>query len=132
MKTSLPLDKAQFDAKVTQLEALARNWAERECSTFDEAVRRAAGLPQTSGSIWTMPPIDSKRVVSLLVELEPILGCKLPSALIRRGGYRNTDDLVKDLGQRIRERCGDSSPTNSSPRGPAERELTRATRNVSR
>jgi len=124
MKTSLPLDKAQFDEKATQYEVLTRDWADRECTTFDEAVHRAAGLPQTSGgSIWKMPSIDSKRVVSLLVELEPVFGCRLPSALIRRGGYRNTDDLVNDLKQKIRERCRDSSAVNASPPGP-EGELT--------
>jgi hypothetical protein len=132
MKTSLPLDKAQFDEKVAQFEVLSRDWADRECTTFDEAVRRAAGLPQTSGgSIWKMPSIDSKRVVSLLVELEPIFGCRLPSALVRRGGYRNTEDLVNDLKQKIRERCRDSSAANSSPPG-AEGELTAVGPTVSR
>jgi hypothetical protein len=126
VKTSLPLDEAQFDAKVTQFEALTRDWADRECTTFDEAVRRAAGLPETSGgSIWKMPSIDSKRVVSLLVELEPILGCRLPSALIRRGGYKDTVDLVNDLRQRIRESCR----ANSSPQGAAG-ELTGAASTV--
>jgi hypothetical protein len=117
MKTSLPLSKAEFDGRVTQYEALTRDWADRECTTFDEAVRQAAGLPQTSGSIWKMPSIDSKRVVSLLVELEGILGCRLPSALIRRGGYKNTDDLVNDLKQKIRDRCSDASGASSSPTG---------------
>ena len=132
MKTSLPLDKSQFDEKASQYEALTRDWADRECTTFDEAVRRAAGLPQTSGgSIWNMPSIDSKRVVALLVELEPIFGCRLPSALIRRGGYANTDDLVTDLKQKIREGCRDSSAVPSSPQGP-EGELTAAGPTVSR
>jgi hypothetical protein len=132
MRKSLPLEKAQFDAKVTQFEALVRDWADRECTPFDEAVRRAAGLPPTSGgSIWKMPSIDSKPVVTLLVELEQILGCRLPSELIRRGGYKNADDLVNDLRQKIRERCCDSSGTNSSPHG-AEGELTAGMPTVSR
>ena len=130
MKTSLPLDKTQFDGRVPQFEALTRDWADRECTTFDEAVRRAAGIPQASGgSIWSMPSIDSKRVVSLLVELEPIFGCRLPSALIRRGGYVNTDDLLNDLRQRIRDRCPDSSADSNAD---AKAELTSATPTESR
>src|SRR3954454_19725611 len=68
MKT-IPLSKAQFDVKAGDLDALARDWAERECTSFDEAVRRAGGAPENDGSIWDMPTIDSKTVVSLLAEL---------------------------------------------------------------
>lgn len=104
----LPLDKVKFDAKAVELEALTRDWADRECTSFDEAVRRAAGLPKgNGGSIWDMPAIDSKRVVSLLVELEQMLGCNLPSALIKRGGYRDTDALVANLLPKIRHNCPD-------------------------
>ena len=88
-----------------------RDWAERECTSFDQAVRKAAGVPSTGGgSIWDMPTIDSKRVASLLVELEPVLGCRLPSALIKRGGYENAEDLLADMLPKIRERCS-VSPT---------------------
>jgi hypothetical protein len=109
MSVGLP-NKAEFDVKLPQLEALARDWAERECTSFDAAVRRAAGDEQEEGSIWDMPAIDSKRTVSLLVELEPVLGgCKLPSSLIKRGGYASVDDLIAKLFPKIRERCPDAT-----------------------
>ena len=112
----LPVDKVQFDAKAPELKALTRDWADRECTPFDEAVRRTAGLPKDSGgSIWEMPSIDSKRVVSLLVELEPVLGCKLPLTLVKRGGYISTDDLVADLMPMIRGCCSEPSAPTANP-----------------
>jgi hypothetical protein len=101
------LSKTAFDSKREQLGILTRDWSDRECVSFDQAVRRAAGHGEGAGSIWQMPTIDSKCVVSLLVELEPLLGCKLPSSLIMRGGYPTPQELEKDLIARIRERCTD-------------------------
>lgn len=102
------LNKAEFDAQQAELIALARDLAERECTTFDEAVDRAAGA-EGDGSIWDMPEIDSKRTVSLLTELEPIVGRKLPSSLIKRGGYANVDVLLADLFPKIRKLCPDAA-----------------------
>jgi hypothetical protein len=44
-----------------------------------------------------MPTIDSKRVVALLTELEPVLERRLPASLIKRGGYQSADALKNDL-----------------------------------
>jgi hypothetical protein len=106
MMKRLPLTKAQFDEKRAELEALAKDWADRECTSFDEAVGQTQEDPAV-GTIWTMPAIDSKRVVGLLVELEPSLGCEIPCSVIRRGGYSDRAQLVTDLLTRIRERCAD-------------------------
>lgn len=108
MKAILPT-KAQFDSLAAQMEAFTRDWAERECTTFDEAVRRAAGV-EPEPSIWDMPAIDSKCTVALLVELETLIGggCKLPATVIKSGGYRSADDLVRTLLPTIRERCPDA------------------------
>ena len=110
MSVHLP-NKAAFDALQPALEALAREWAERECTSFDDAVCRAAGEDAGEGSIWDMPAIDSKRCVSLLVELEGLVGddCKIPVSVIQAGGYASVDDLIAKLLPRIRERCPDVS-----------------------
>jgi len=102
----IPLTKAQFDEKRASLDALADDWVERECIAFDEAVGGTGG---GSGTIWRMPRIDSKRVLALLVELEPVIGCDLPCSLIRRGGYASQALVVTDLMARIRERCADAA-----------------------
>ena len=109
----LPLTTAQFDEKRAELEALATDWADRECTSFDEAVNQTQRDPAT-GTIWAMPAIDSKRVVGLLVELEPAIGCEIPCSVIRRGGYSDRARLVTDLLTRIRERCADD------PAAPAQ------------
>jgi hypothetical protein len=113
MTVRLP-SKAQFDSLRAAAEALAREWAERECTSFDAAVRRAAG-GEEEGSIWDMPEIDSKRCVSLLGELESLFGndckipdCKIPVSVIKPGGYASVDDLIAKLVPKIRERCLDA------------------------
>ena len=101
----IPLTKNQFDAKRFDLEALATDWADRECTSFDDAVHQTDAKNAARGTIWAMPAIDSKRVVGLLVELEPVIGCELPCSLARRGGYATRSQLVSDLLARIRDRC---------------------------
>lgn len=111
MSAVLP-EKPQFDAMLPKLQAYARDWAERECTTFNAAVRKAAGDEAEDGSIWDlMPMIDSKRTVALLVELEGLIGggCKIPVSVIKAGGYTSVDDLNAKLFAKIRERCPDAS-----------------------
>jgi len=117
MSARLP-SKAGFDALQPTLEALARDWVARECTSFDAAV-----LGTSDGSIWDMPAIDSKRVVALLVELEGVVGngCTIPVSVIAGGGYGSADDLVTKLLPRIRERCPDAQtglPPTSPPSTP--------------
>lgn len=107
MSTRLPT-LAQLDAMLHQLQAYARDWAERECTSFDDAVlQRPRAGAQGGTSIWDMPAIDSKRAVTLLVELEGIIGggCKLPISAIKSGGYASAEDLVVKLFAKLREAC---------------------------
>ena len=103
------LTKTQFDVRRSALEALTNDWASRECTSFDDAVLQKSTEP-ASGTIWKMPAIDSKRVVALLVELEPVVECELPCSLVRRGGYATPSTLASDLLARIREHCLDDAP----------------------
>ena len=93
------LTEGEFDARASQATALIQDWGDRECTSFDDAVRRASGeaTAATGGSIWDMPTIDSKRVVSLLTELEPVLERRLPPSLIKSGGYSSVAELQADL-----------------------------------
>ena len=114
-KVHLP-SKADFDALQPTLEARTREWVTKDCSSFDEAIDSGGG-----GSIWDMPMIDSKRVVSLLVEFEMVIGngCSIPVSVIEGGGYSSADELVAKLFPRIRDRCPDTkpgiAPTTSQP-----------------
>jgi hypothetical protein len=106
--------KAQVDSLRSKLEAYALEWAERECKSFDEAVLGEPKESEDDGSIWDMPAIDSKRVTSLLVELEKMFeqtfggSFKLPVSAIKSGGYADGPDLVAKLFAKIREKCPDS------------------------
>jgi len=111
--------KAEFDGKLNELRSIAGDWAARECTSFDAAVQRAAGIEDGDGSIWDMPAIDSKRVVSLLVELEPVLGCRLPTSLIKRGGYASAEELKDNLFTKIRELCSDANGPGLSTATPS-------------
>ncbi|WP_437334272.1 hypothetical protein [Sorangium sp. So ce394] len=131
MSVRLP-NKAYFDGLLPALQELTRDWAERECTSFDDAVRRAAGEDTDDGSIWDMPAIDSKRCVSLLTELEGLLGsgCSIPVSVIKAGGYASVDDLIAKLLPKIRERCTDvakpglaSAGIPSAPSTPTSRVL---------
>jgi hypothetical protein len=104
-----PYTRADFDRDRALLEALLGAWAEREASSFDDAVEgkpAPSGANDEEGSIWDdMPTIDSKRAVGALVELEQVIGQKLPISLIRAGGYDSGADLAGDLLPKVRERC---------------------------
>jgi hypothetical protein len=114
MTARLPPTKAQLDALRPQLEAYALDWAERECTSFDAAVLGEPNENEGDGSIWDMPAIDSKRVTSLLAELEKMFekmfggNFKLPVSAIKSGGYSDGADLVAKLFPKIREKCSDS------------------------
>lgn len=108
MTARKPPTKAELDSLLPKLEAYARDWAERECTTFDAAVLGEAPKEnEEDGSIWDVPAIDSKRVVSLLGELEKMIGenCKLPVSAIKSGGYTSAEDLVAKLFPKLRDKC---------------------------
>lgn len=109
---ALTITTKDFESKRDQVEAAIRDWAERECTSFDEAVERASGSDE--GSIWDMPMIDSKSATGCLVDLEPLLGCKLPPSLITKGGYADVESMVSTLTTKIRERCTDAAVHDSS------------------
>ena len=123
MSARLLPTKAQLDAVLPRLERYTRDWAERECTSFDEAVLNEPPKEnEEDGSIWDVPAIDSKRVVSLLAELEQVIGgnCKLPVAAIKSGGYASADDLVEKLFPKLRDKCPDAhKPGVASPTAPA-------------
>lgn len=110
MKTELPFTKADFDLQRPTLTARLKAWAEQELASFDDAVAGNSGAAKgaSSPSIWDdMPAIDSKKATGALVEIEEVIGRKLPVSLVRRGGYESVDELIADLLPKAREKCAD-------------------------
>ena len=48
--------------------------------------------------------IDSLSVVSALLEVEDVVGFKLPASIVKRGGYRSCDEMVADLLPKIEKK----------------------------
>lgn len=42
-------------------------------------------------------PVESLTAVDVLAELDAIVGCKLPSSVIRAGGYSTKDEFIEKL-----------------------------------
>lgn len=56
-----------------------------------------------------LAPVESGTAVEVLVELDAITGLKLPSSLIRRGGYDNKHQFIELLTARVMERVKQAS-----------------------
>ncbi len=108
------LTTTEFDLMRPALEALLGDWQQRDCTSFDDAVRAgcSSGAPEPMLSIWDeMPAIDSKKAVSALIEIEAATKMHLPVALIKSGGYDTLPELIDDLFPKVRARCYDPAPS---------------------
>lgn len=114
------LTTSEFDEMRSTLEARLHDWHQRECTSFDDAVRAGAAAASGGGSgnltIWDeMPAIDSKKAVSALVEIEQATEMQFPVGLIKSGGYDTLQELLDDLFPKVRAKCYDPAPSNMVP-----------------
>ena len=59
--------------------------------------------PPRAGTIFeVMPAVDSLGVVNALITIEKHVGFPIPARVIKRGGYRDFDEMVNDLLPKIR------------------------------
>ena len=59
-------------------------------------------LPSTTAAQYAVSVhLDSLEVVSLLCEVEPIVGLELKDSLVKTGGYRSIDEAIGHLMPRI-------------------------------
>ena len=83
-----------FDEKVL-IEDLKIWWEDQVGGGADDPF---AEPKPPSGTIFdVLPAIDSLGVVTGLITIEKHLGFKVPVRVIRRGGYKDFDDLITDL-----------------------------------
>jgi hypothetical protein len=78
----------------------------------------ADATPPTGTIFDAIPVIDSLGAVTGLITVEQHVGFKVPSRVIRRGGYNSFDDLIDDLLPKVRalvERR--STPAGATPKG---------------
>ncbi|MFS2113396.1 hypothetical protein [Herbaspirillum frisingense] len=51
-------------------------------------------------------PVESMTAVEVLVDIEEIVGKKIPSAVIQAGGYMSRDEFVEKLSAKVIEYLG--------------------------
>lgn len=74
-----------------------------------------AGSPLPKGTIFdVLPAVDSLGVVSGLITIEKHIGIKVPARLIRRGGYKDFEDMASDLLPKVKTLVEKSKPSKQS------------------
>lgn len=78
-------------------EGLEKWWQAQQSGTarrgnpFSDA--RAKG-----GTVFDIQPqVSSQEAVAVLLELQPVLGYEPSTSVIKRGGYKNRDEFVREL-----------------------------------
>jgi acyl carrier protein len=93
---------AKFPA--TEVERRIREFLAEE-GAMQATLHGAAVSPiGTAAAVGPQPVIDSLVVVSLLVELEPMVGFELPEDLVRAGGYDSIEQVVQHLLPQVQKR----------------------------
>ena len=82
-----------------ELEAELRSWLREQRASWDAAVQSGKpASPAGSLELWEdMPALDSKMVARSSHIFRKYLGIPLDPKLIRPGGYRDEDDMIRDL-----------------------------------
>lgn len=103
METLNPQQSQLSAAFLSQLRTLLADdlklWWEQECEDWDALVEGVDPKELLGGEdLWDwMPVVDSKAVARTSPIFERYLGIPLDVKLIRRGGYKSIDEMVRDL-----------------------------------
>jgi hypothetical protein len=79
-----------------------RVWWDDQVGGGEEDDPFAAPKPPTGTIFDAIPVIDSLGAVTGLITVEKHIGFKVPTRIIRRGGYISFDDLIDDLLPKVR------------------------------
>lgn len=89
-----------------QVEKVLREFWKRETSTSLRDPNELVPGDRDGDVFDLLPEMSSHEAVKVILDLTPVLGVKLKKSLIRRGGYKNCDEFVEHLMQRIQEELG--------------------------
>lgn len=85
----------------TDLAADLRTWWDEQVNLDNDPF--ADPSPPRVGTIFeVLPVVDSLGVVTGLLTVEGHINMKAPPRLIKRGGYRNVEEMVGDLLPKVR------------------------------
>src|ERR1700722_14658315 len=103
----LPAPKIPLPARLprNEVETILRNWwkAQQDFSAsygdpFSDAQNKG------SGTVFDIQPkLSSQEAVTVLIKLKEVLGYEPPTSVIKRGGYKASEEFVQDLTTRVNE-----------------------------
>jgi hypothetical protein len=84
-----------------------RTWWDEEVAGADDPFAEhppTTGTDPSSGTIYDVQPaVDSLGVVRRLALIDKQVGFRVPSDIVRRGGYHSFDDMIADLIPKVRD-----------------------------
>jgi len=77
-------------------------WAKQMASPIRRPPQPPAVTREKGGTIWDVQPdLSSQQAVTVLADLESILGFRPKTSVIRHGGYRGLEQFVRDLSSNV-------------------------------
>jgi hypothetical protein len=111
-----------------ELEQVLRSWwAKQMASPIRRPPRPPVVTRKEGGTVWDVQPeLSSQQAVTVLADLEQILGFRPKTSVIRNGGYRGIDQFVRELSANVESAFNErfsSTSTNASAK-TREKEVT--------
>jgi hypothetical protein len=108
-------------------EKLARTlkaWWKRKAES--PLCRKKSDPRKTGGTVFDIQPeVSSLEAVEVVLEVEPLLDCKLSSDIIKQGGYQSCDEFVDHLLIGLESKFSENDPIPNTV-GSKPQEGTRA------
>lgn len=78
-------------------------WAQQEEDSRKLADPNQVPPPGTGTVFDVAPVISSHHAIEVVLELEDIVGFKIPDSVVKRGGYLTCDEMVAHLVRKVLE-----------------------------
>jgi hypothetical protein len=101
-------------------------WYRKQMESALRKPRPPNEAERQDGTVFDIQPeMASTKAVRVLLELTDILGFEPPKTVIRKGGYQNHDEFVKELSGRIEQAFDQRYETKPPASAKAEKEVIR-------
>ena len=87
-----------------RVETTLANWWRTQQSGTARRGNPFSDARTKGGTVFDIQPqVSSQESVTVLLELQPVLGYEPSTSVIKRGGYKNCDEFVRELTARVAE-----------------------------
>jgi hypothetical protein len=101
-------------------------WYQKEMESALRKPRPPKDAEHQGGTVFDIQPeMASTKAVRVLLELADILGFEPTKTVIKKGGYQNKDEFVKELSSRIEQAFDQHYETKPPASAKAEKEVDR-------